>query len=170
MMHIDSCSGSIVFVDSVGFEWATGSSGGVDNFSITDSDQVSFTRCTIPRLEISNSNVTATDTLLKASGFTAESLLLLSGRLMRQGGRIEGHLPHGLPAVFRLALRVNGGEFAAAGSAEIETNCLVPGSAETSIEVNGGTVQLDPSVMVAGLPAISGPGAAAVVTAPIPSE
>ena len=168
LMHIESCSGAIVFVDSAGFRSASGSFGGVDFFCITDSDQVSFTRCCVPRLEIRNSNLTATDTTLQASGLYMESLLLVSGRVMWQGGRINGHLPNG-PAPFRLALRVNGGEFAATGSAVIETNFLTPGSAETSIVVNAGLVQLDPSVLVAGSPAITGPGTTSVITTPIPS-
>ncbi len=160
---INSCTGPVVFVDS-----HTGAPGAIVRglLHITDSAQVSFTRCTVPYVSVTSSNVTATDTACRTEGFGQEGMLINSGRVTWQGGVIQGTYNWHWP-VFTEALHIIGGEFVATGGCAIESDWWFPTVTTSAIEAHGGTVRLDPSVHVSGTPPIIGTGT--VITAPIPS-
>lgn len=162
LMHIQGCSGPVAFTDSLASQPGSSSRG---VFVITDSAQVSFTRCWVPRLVVTNSNLTASDTSLRTEGFGTEGMLIESGHVVWQGGLINGSFPFSFP-IFQEAVRINGGEFVATGGTLIERSFLFPTSPDPSIEINGGTVRLDPSVTVTGSPAIVGPAAATITAIP----
>ena len=156
--RIDACTGPVVFQDV-----DTQSTFG--QLFILDSAQVSFVSCALPWVSVTNSNATFADIDIHPYG-GVEGMRIVSGSVSITDSRIYGGLAASWPYV-DAAILLQGGDVVVTGTTRLSASPPSPLGIKPAIETSGGTVRIDPAVVLIGTPPISGP--AVVTFAPIPS-
>jgi hypothetical protein len=160
-----SCTGPVVFDDVLFGPPPLATAIAQGELHVTDSAHVSCRNSLLPLVSATNSNLALTASAIRSTGLaTLGGLHVVSGTVWLQGGEVNGPIFYSFPIPF-VAIRVDGGELVATGGAVIRRNWLP--STLPAIETTGGSLRLDPSVVVTGTPPVVGP--ATVVTAPVPS-
>lgn len=156
-------TGPVMFHGATG---ATPSTVAIGSLDIDGCAQVSFTGCVLPQLRVSQSRVSLSQSAVRPmQGNGVAGLQVLSGDVTVVGGTLNGNFLFSFP-IPTTAVRVDGGTFTATGGTLLDRAPFLTQPAH-ALEVHGGTVRLDPSVVVRGTPPIAGTGA--VLVTPIAS-
>ncbi|MEO6598096.1 MAG: hypothetical protein ABIP94_25405 [Planctomycetota bacterium] len=161
-MQVANNGGPVVFdgVDYMLGPWLT-----YGMLAVSNSAQVSFHGGRLPTMTVQNARVAFDGAVLTPYGFTP-GLRLVSGSVVVQGGRITGGATASFP-VAESGIVVEAGELSLTGGALIEPSpAAIVALPRPGIATTGGSIRIDPSVVVLGLP-ISGP--ATVTSTIVPS-
>lgn len=164
--RIDLCTGPVAF-----HQLTVSSLPTFGRFDVTNSPQVSFASCSLPRMSVGNSSATFVACSIRPYGGalpfgTWPSLRIVSGSVAITGGRIEGGVAASLP-YHESGIELQQGDLVVTGGAYVQESILWSMPTVPAIATLGGTVRIDPSVALVGTPPIGGP--AIVIPGAVPS-
>ncbi len=164
--RIDGCTGAVTLQQISNSTQPT-----FGSFEVVNCGQVSFTSCTLPRTSITNANVTFADCSIRPYGGSwpsgnSPSLRVRSGHVSIAGGRISGGIAASLP-YHESAILLEQGELVLAGAVRLEES-QDPWSLPQApaLDTLGGSVRVDPAVVLIGTPPIQGPASVTFATSP----
>jgi hypothetical protein len=161
--RVDNCTGPVVF-----HRTDNGFTGPflTPTVVINNSAQVSFTSCSLGRTTMTGSHVTFADTYMQPYGGsgttpgTQPTLRITLSTVSIDGGSITGGVAASFPFT-ESGIRLESGNLVVAGPARIQESSFFSPPSMPAIQTIGGTLRVDPAVVLVGTPPINGP---AVVT------